>query len=116
MNIMLNFMDKIYSDSKMLSMVYIVGACLLFIFIILLIFSLRKTDKKEPKIIEEPKIDDKANEIKEEPKKEEVISNEIKGETNDKLENKEEIKDDKKETSLEDQNIFENGVRYFTHK
>ena len=99
MNIMLNFMDKIYSDSKMLSIVYIVGACLLFIFIILLIFSLRKTDKKGPKIIEEPKIDDKTNEIKEEVKKEEVVSNEVKEETNDTLENKEEVKDNKKETS-----------------
>lgn len=98
MNIMLNFMDKIYSDNKMLSIVYIVGACLLFIFIILLIFSLRKTDKKEPKIIEEPKIDDKANEIKEET---------IKEEANDTLENTEDVKEDKKETSLEDQNIFE---------
>ena len=30
MNIILNFMDKIYGDSKTLSIIYVVGAVLLF--------------------------------------------------------------------------------------
>ena len=47
MNTILNFMDKIYSDSKALSMVYVIGAILLFIFILLLMLSLRKPDQKE---------------------------------------------------------------------
>ena len=56
MDIMLNFMDKIYGDSNTLSIIYVVGSVLLFIFIVLLIFSLRKSDKtNEPKILEEEK-------------------------------------------------------------
>ena len=57
MNTILSFMDKLYSDTKTLSIVYVVGAVLLFIFIVMLIISLRKP-KDEPKIIEEPKIDE----------------------------------------------------------
>lgn len=77
MNTILNIMDKLYSDSKTLSIVYVVGAILLFVFIILLMISLRKPDKKEKqKIIEEPKIEEDNNileineEKKEEPKEE----------------------------------------------
>ena len=74
MNTVLSFMDKLYSDSKTLSIVYVIGAVLLFIFIILLMVSLRKTDKKEQtKIIEEPKIDEEPKEVLVEDKKEEAI-------------------------------------------
>ena len=74
MNTVLSFMDKLYSDSKTLSIVYVIGAVLLFIFIILLMVSLRKTDKKEqPKIIEEPKIDDVPKNVIVEEKKEEAL-------------------------------------------
>ena len=66
MNTVLSFMDKLYSDSKTLSIVYVVGAILLFVFIILLMVSLRKSDKKETtKIIEEPKIDEPKEKIEE---------------------------------------------------
>lgn len=88
MNTILSFMDKLYSDSKTLSIVYVVGAILLFIFILLLMFSLRKTDKKEKqKIIEEPSIEEEKPEaileIKaEEPKQEEVVKETQKEETN----------------------------------
>jgi len=80
---LLSFMDKIYSDTKTLSMIYIIGSILLFIFIILLIFSLRKPDKKSTKIIEEPNID----------KKEEAVEKE-----------KEEIKEQKEEIQAEPEN------------
>lgn len=88
MNTILSFMDKLYSDSKTLSIVYVVGAILLFIFILLLMFSLRKTDKKEKqKIIEEPSIEEEKPEaileIKAgEPKQEEVVKETQKEETN----------------------------------
>lgn len=109
MNTILSFMDKLYSDSKTLSIVYVVGAVLLFIFIILLMVSLRKSDKKETtKIIEEPKIDDepkeKIEETKVEPKetlKEEPTT------INESINNK--IDKDKNEQSLE-QSIFEKTV------
>lgn len=95
MNTLLSFMDKIYSDSKTLSIIYVVGSILLFIFIVLLVVSLRKPEKKEEtKIIEEPKID-------EEPKEESVVE-----------EKKEEIKEEEtieKEKSI-DQSIFEKTV------
>ena len=102
MNTILSFMDKLYSDSKTLSIVYIVGAVLLFVFIIMLIISLRKP-KDEPKIIEEPKIDDNQTnkqEIKEtiEFTEQETIENEIIEE------NKEELKE------LSEQSIFEKTV------
>ena len=59
MDTVLNFMDKIYGDSSTLSMIYIVGAILLFVFIVLLIFSLRKpNDKKIEKIMEDPTVKD----------------------------------------------------------
>ena len=59
MNTVLNIMDKLYSNSDALKIVYVVGAVLLFIFVVMLIISLRKPEKeKEVKIIEEPKIDD----------------------------------------------------------
>ena len=66
MNTVLSFMDKIYGDSSTLSMIYIVGSILLFIFIILLIFSLRKpSENNKEKIIEEPNINPKEeNEVK----------------------------------------------------
>ena len=109
MNTILSFMDKLYSDSKTLSIVYVIGAVLLFIFIILLMVSLRKSDKKETtKIIEEPKIDDepkeKIEETKVEPKetlKEEPTT------INESINNK--IDKDKNEQSLE-QSIFEKTV------
>lgn len=104
MNIILNFMDKIYGDSKTLSIIYVVGAVLLFIFIILLIISLRKPDKKEKtKIIEEPKIeDDKTNTNS---------LNDVTNETEKSLEENKvdnvNEKDDIKEESISSQNIFE---------
>ena len=58
MNMILSFMDKIYSDSSTLSIIYIVGAILLFVFILLLIFSLRKPNNLGEKIIEEPNMDE----------------------------------------------------------
>jgi len=74
MNTVLNIMDKLYSNSDALKTVYVVGAVLLFIFVIMLITSLRKPEKeKEVKIIEEPKIDDIPVVDNVEVKKEEVI-------------------------------------------
>ena len=106
MNIILNFMDKIYGDSKTLSIIYVVGAVLLFIFIILLIISLRKPDKKEKtKIIEEPKIEDdktNTNSLND--------VNDVTNETEKSLENKVDNvneKEDIKEESISSQNIFE---------
>lgn len=101
MNTVLSFMDKLYSDSKTLSIVYVIGAVLLFIFIILLMVSLRKTDKKEqPKIIEEPKIEEEPKDVVIEEKKEETISKE------ELVQEKEEIVEEVKEEPLE-QSIFE---------
>lgn len=107
MNIILNFMDKIYGDSKTLSIIYVVGAVLLFIFIILLIISLRKPDKKEKtKIIEEPKIEDdktNTNSLND--------VNVLTSETEKPLEENKvdgvNEKDDIKEESISSQNIFE---------
>lgn len=107
MNIMLNFMDKIYSDDKAMTMVYIVGSVLLFIFIVLLIFSLRKPSKKDNvNIIDEPK-DNTKDEVKEDTK-EDIINkeDEKKEETIEKTENvAEEVKKD--ETSRLDNNVVE---------
>ena len=82
MNTVLSFMDKLYSDSETLKIVYVVGAILLFVFIVLLIISIRKPDKKEKtKIIEEPKIDDEIKEEVKEPvietTKEEIVKEEV---------------------------------------
>lgn len=74
MDTVLNFMDKIYGDSKILTIIYIVGAILLFVFLILLIVSLKTPAKKKEKIIEEPKIDEIPKE-KEEVKVNENIDN-----------------------------------------
>ncbi len=107
MNIILNFMDKIYGDTKTLSLVYVAGAVLLFIFIILLIFSLRKPSKKDDiKIIDEPKPDNKdSNEVS--------LNNNVKDtkvvseDTNTKVEDtKEDIKEEVKDNDSET-NIFE---------
>lgn len=103
MNTLLSFMDKLYSDSKTLSIVYVVGAVLLFIFIVMLIISLRKP-KDEPQIIEEPKIDEESKENiiesnnKEiiEDKKEEIIEKTIENEIS--------------EEPLTEQSIFEKTV------
>lgn len=107
MNIMLNFMDKIYSDDKAMTMVYIVGSVLLFIFIVLLIFSLRKPSKKDNvNIIDEPK-DNTKDEVKEDTK-EDIINkeDEKQEETIEKTENvAEEVKKD--ETSKLDNNVVE---------
>ena len=100
MNTILSFMDKLYSDSKTLSIVYVIGAVLLFIFIILLMVSLRKNDKKEEtKIIEEPKINDEPKEVPVEEKVE--IKEEIKTELD--------VPEEKVEQPLE-QSIFEKTV------
>lgn len=107
MNIMLNFMDKIYSDDKAMTMVYIVGAVLLFIFIVLLIFSLRKPSKKDNvNIIDEPK-DDKKGEVKEDTKEDSINKeDDKKEETIEKTENVvEEVKKD--ETSKLDNDVVE---------
>ena len=94
---MLSFFDKLYSDTDTLRMVYIVGAILLFIFIILLIVSIRKPDKKKSKIIEEPKIDeDNKTEVEKEETKtvneSATKESEVKDETESKIEEeKEEI-------------------------
>lgn len=65
MNLMLNFMDKIYSDDKTMTMIYIIGAVLLFIFIVLLIFSLRKPSKKDIKVMDVPKDDTLKDKVEE---------------------------------------------------
>ena len=99
---LLSFMEKIYSDTKTLSMIYIIGSILLFIFIILLIFSLRKPAKKPTKIIEEPNIDNndtKVEEIKEETNVVGKEENVIKETTETKDETKEET--EKEKSSLE---------------
>lgn len=107
MNIILNFMDKIYGDSKTLSIIYVVGAVLLFIFIILLIISLRKPDKKEKtKIIEEPKIEDdktntnSLNDVN-------VLTSETEKPLEENNVDNVNEKDDIKEESISNQNIFE---------
>lgn len=107
MNIILNFMDKIYGDSKTLSIIYVVGAVLLFIFIILLIISLRKPDKKEKtKIIEEPKIEDdktntnSLNDVN-------VLTSETEKPLEENKVDDVNEKDDIKEESISSQNIFE---------
>ena len=105
MNIMLNFMDKIYSDDKAMTMVYIVGSVLLFIFIVLLIFSLRKPSKKDNvNIIDEPK-DNTKDEVKEETiEKTENVVEEVKKDETSKLDIVEtkNVAEDNKDT-----NIFE---------
>lgn len=96
MNTILSFMDKLYSDSKTLSIVYMVGAILLFIFILLLMFSLRKNDKKDKTIIlEEPSIEEVKTESVVETKPEEPIEEETVKEI------------PKEETNTIDQSIFE---------
>ena len=111
MNIMLNFMDKIYSDTKTLKMVYIVGAVLLFIFIILLIFSLRKNDDKkdDKKIVkvDEDKHDDVISETKDSNIVDEKDSS-ILNESDNKTEAVDEVEESKEnEPKEEDSNIFE---------
>ena len=49
MDTILNFMDKIYGDSTALITLYVVGAILLLVFIVLLIISLKKPSKIEKK-------------------------------------------------------------------
>lgn len=108
----LSFMEKIYSDTKTLSMIYIIGSILLFIFIVLLIISLRKPEKKPTKIIEEPDInnDENKEEIKTETiteQKEEIISKsetEIipEAEENKVLENILNVEESKEENKLEE--------------
>lgn len=111
MNIMLNFMDKIYSDTKTLKMVYIIGAVLLFIFIILLIFSLRKNDdKKEDKKI--VKIDDEKHDDKKDETEDSNIVNEKNNSVLDESDKKNEKVDEVEESKEngkkeEDSNIFE---------
>lgn len=111
MNIMLNFMDKIYSDTKTLKMVYIIGAVLLFIFIILLIFSLRKNDDKkdDKKIV---KIDDEKHDDKKDETEDSNIVNEknnsVLDESDKKNEKVDEVEESKEtEKKEEDSNIFE---------
>lgn len=73
MDTIMSFMDKIYSDTKTLTIIYIVGAVLLLIFIIMLIVSLRKPSPKKmkTKILDEPKINKEQVDTKEEVIKEE---------------------------------------------
>ena len=76
MDIILSIMDKIYGNSDNLTKIYIIGAAVLFFFLVLLIFSLRKP--KNEKIIEDPtdkekKKDEEIKEIKKEEIKEEPI-------------------------------------------
>lgn len=111
MNIMLNFMDKIYSDTKTLKMVYIIGAVLLFIFIILLIFSLRKNDDKkdDKKIV---KIDDEKHDDKKDETEDSNIVNEknnsVLDQSDKKNEKVDEVEESKEtEKKEEDSNIFE---------
>ena len=111
MNIMLNFMDKIYSDTKTLKMVYIIGAVLLFIFIILLIFSLRKNDDKkdDKKIV---KIDDEKHDDKKDETEDSNIvdlkNNSVLDESDKKNEKVDEVEESKEnEKKEEDSNIFE---------
>lgn len=111
MNLMLNFMDKIYSDDKTMTMIYIVGAVLLFIFIVLLIFSLRKPSKKDIKVMDVPKDDTSKDKVEESSvEKEEVVDTNtdtkeevITKEENTTLNEKANIEDPKEE----DKNIFE---------
>lgn len=101
MNTVLSFMDKIYSDSKTLSIVYIVGAVLLFIFIILLMVSLRKPVKKEEQRIIEPKID---NNEEAQNQNEVVVENNVK-EKEEKVEDEQEKIEET--PTLNSQSIFE---------
>ena len=80
MNLILNYMDKIYGDTKMLTIVYVVGAGLLFVFIILLIISIRKPDKK--KSVDIIDVDNETKKEKVEDKNEEVEEKVITEDTN----------------------------------
>ena len=98
MGIIFNFMEKLYSDTNVLSTVYIVGSVLIFILILILIFSIRNTEKKEDKteIIEE--VDSDSNLSEETHSNEEVdAENNIKDE---------EIKGENKE-EIDEKNIFD---------
>ena len=53
MNQILNFMDTIYSNKDAIKIVYIVGAILLFIFIVILIFSLRSSDHEKVETVKD---------------------------------------------------------------
>ena len=110
MNIMLNFMEKIYSDTDTLSIVYIVGAVLLFIFIVLLIFSLRKSYDEGNKEDKDVKKDDSIKENK----KEEIIVEDKNEEKIDETINEKDfekadktIDDNNEEEKVDEQSIFE---------
>lgn len=72
MDTILNFMDAIYSDSKALTIVYVIGAILLLIFIILLIVSLKKPSNAAKKEIKKETTAEKTEEVKTEIKEETV--------------------------------------------
>jgi len=113
----MDFLDKLYSDKQSITIVYVVGVVLLLLFIVMLMFSLRKPSPKklnskvlnktkdEVKPIEEEKVSEdnsssevvetKKSEIKEETKKEEVLE--------DKKEETTEVTD----TKNEDKDVFE---------
>lgn len=113
MNLMLNFMDKIYSDDKTMTMIYIIGAVLLFIFIVLLIFSLRKPSKKDIKVMDVPKDDTLKDKVEEkENEKVEVVDTNTNTDTKEEVITKEENttlneKANIEEQKEEDKNIFE---------
>ena len=73
MNTILGLIDKIYSDTKMLSIYYIIGAILLLLFILLLIISLKKDDVRSINII-----DDEKNDNNDELEEDTVLGNEEK--------------------------------------
>ena len=109
MNIMLNFMDKIYSDDKAMTTIYIVGAVLLFIFIVLLIFSLRKTnDDKNVKIIDETENNKDDSKVEEEIK-DTIVESDIKEKAEPILNNDEhtQIEEKKTEDKVLSDDIFE---------
>ena len=100
MNTVLNFMEKFYSDVTTLYIVYIVGAVLLLIFIIMLIVSLRSSSNKvevKKETIEENKNDIDINKEAIEDKKDVDTNIEV-NEDKTVVEEKEEI---------DNQNIFE---------
>ena len=119
MNTVLGFMDKLYGDSTALTVVYIVCSILLFAFIILLIFSLRKPkEDKKINIIEEPNIDDKTVndktvKIDEVPVKTNEFEKNVKVEENE--EDKKGIADILNKT-LEKENVEENKLSDILNK
>jgi len=100
MDTMMSFLDKIYSDTKTLTIVYVVGAVLLLFFIVMLMISLKKPTSKKvnTKVLDEPKID------KDEQQEEKVENTEVITETKEEIKNDTVVNQEKEEQKIEEEN------------